>query len=325
VANSWQQTPAGFHVVVRNGVERAEMTSFWQVVFNPSSVDRLIHVLLGAFITGAFFVMSITAYYLLKRRHEEMARRGFALALIFGAICSVGQLFAGHSSARIVAQYQPAKLAAFEGIFTTAPGTPLSLFGVPDEATQSVKYGVSIPGMLSFLVHGNFQEAVKGLDEIPDDEQPPLTIPFQAYHIMVACGMYFIFITLLGLFLLWRGRLFARRRVLWVFVLSVVLPFLANQFGWAAAEVGRQPWIVQGLLRTADAVSPTVTSGEVVASLTMFTIVYLLLFVLFLWVLDRKIKAGPEPLEAGEAARAATGRDVLDAISRRGGGQYPQV
>ncbi len=244
VANSWQQTPAGYHLVEYpvNGQTqiRAEVTDFWAVVFNPSTMERLVHVWIGAFILGAFFVMSITAYYILKKRHEEFARRSFSAALIVAVIASLGALFSGHSQAKNVYRTQPAKLAAFEGHFHTGDGgARLHLFGWPDEEAQTVRGSVAIPKALSLLLFSDSHKPVMGLDRVPRDEWPPVLVSFQSYHIMVALGIFFIVLTLLALFKLWRGTLFGCRALLWVFVFAVIGPYAANQLGWVAAEVGR--------------------------------------------------------------------------------------
>lgn len=314
VANSWQQTPAGHHIVDGPSGPRAEITDFWAMVFNPSSVERLTHTLVGAFILGAFFVMSVSAFYILRGRHLEFARRSFKIALILAAVTSVGQLLLGHAHAVQVAQTQPAKLAAFEGLFTTPEGgAPLNLFGIPDEKNDTLHMAVGVPGMLSFLVHGNFSTPVPGLDQFPKEDRPPVLIPFVTYHTMVGLGMYFIGITLLGLFLLWRGTLFQTRWLMWVFVFSVVAPYVANQFGWVAAEVGRQPWIVYGLLRTKDAASPSVDAYEVLVSIIMFTIIYALLFAVWIFVLNDKIQHGPD--EPTAPPDKTTGSGLMDAAT----------
>ena len=217
MANSWQQTPAGSHIVEReiNGhvFQRAEIVDFWAMVFNPSTVHRLVHVWLGAFILGAFFVMSISAWYLLKDRHTEFARRSFTGGLLLGMLASLGQLVSGHFNSEMVAREQPAKLAAFEGHFHTGDrGTPLYLFGWPDQESQTVKAGVAIPGLLSFLVHRDFQKPVIGLDQLEADYgSPPVWLSFQSYHVMIGLGMLFIGSTLLAGWWWWRGTLFEKR------------------------------------------------------------------------------------------------------------------
>ena len=318
VADSWMQTPAGYHIVETQWGPRAEITDFWALVFNPSSMVRLTHTLIGAFILGAFFVMSITAFYVLKGRHVRLARKAFTVALVFGAVVSVAQLAAGHWSAMVVAKYQPAKLAAMEGVFETKEYTALSLVGVPDAEAGQIRFHIGIPGVLSFLAHGNFKTPVTGLDQIPADEWPPVQITFQSYHVMISLGMYFIGLTLFALWLLRRGVLFQTRWLMWVFVFSVVGPYVANQLGWVAAEVGRQPWIVYGLMRTSEGISKSVPAGNIVLSLVMFTGVYLLLFLLFIYVLDRKIRQGPEPVGPEDLVEGHGARDVLEAAGRRG-------
>ncbi|MCK9452464.1 MAG: cytochrome ubiquinol oxidase subunit I [Bacteroidales bacterium] len=293
VANSWQQTPAGFTIVGEGLSARAEITDFWAMVFNPSSVDRVLHVWIGALIAGAFLVMSVHAWYLLKGRYTVISKKAFKIALSVAAIMSILQLVTGHSSASGVAENQPAKLATFEGHYNSSDQADLYLFGWVDHENQKV-YGPYVPGGLSFLIHNDFNTEVKGLNDFPEDEIPDaINAVFQFYHLMVAFGVYFIGLTLLGVFLWWRGKLFDHRWLLWVFVFSVILPQLANQFGWFSAEMGRQPWVVYGLLRTADALSVVVTANQVVFSLIMFTLIYALLFVLFLYMLNKKIQAGP--------------------------------
>lgn len=299
VANSWQQTPAGFHVVGEGINARAEITDFWAMVFNPSSVDRLVHVILGSFILGAFFVMSITAYYILKKKHLEFSKKAFTIALVFGAVVSFAELVSGHFQANTVARTQPAKLAAFEGHFTTKDGgADLWLFGIPDEKEERVKYGIKIPGGLSFLLNEDFSTPVPALDQFPKEDRPPVVIPFYMYHLMIACGMFFIFVTLLGLFLRFvRKTIFEKRWLMWVFVFAVLGAYAANQAGWIAAEVGRQPWVVYGLLRTSDGISKAVVGEQVLISILLFSFVYILLFAVWVFVMNSKIQHGPEEVQ----------------------------
>lgn len=305
VANSWQQTPAGHHIVTDGLYTRAEIVDFWAVVFNPSSMHRLNHTLLGAFVLGSFFVMSIMAYYILRGRHLSLAKKAFPIALVFGLISSLLLPFSGHLQARMVAEMQPAKLAAFEGHYKTAEGgAPLWLWGIPNDEAQEVRYGLAIPGMLSFLVHDDFHTPVPALDSFPEDERPPVAIPFFTYHLMVFIGMVNIGLAGFAFFLWWRGTLFQQRWLLWIFVLAVVGPYLANQGGWVAAEVGRQPWIVyptpgvEGTgLRTSDALSAAVSAEQVAGSIVMFLVIYSLLFFVWIYVLNDKIHHGPDPIK----------------------------
>jgi cytochrome d ubiquinol oxidase subunit I len=293
VANSWQQTPTGFHIVGEGLNARAEITDFWAMVFNPSSVDRVLHVWIGALLAGAFLVMSVHAFYLLKNKHVEISKKAFKIALVVAAIFSMLQLVTGHSSADGVAKNQPAKLAALEGHFDSLAVADMYIMGWVDKENKEVK-GIFIPGGLSFLTHFDFTTPVKGLDYFPANEQPTaLNAIFQFYHFMVAFGLFMIALTLFGLFRWWQGKLFDKKWLLWIFVFAVFIPQLSNQFGWYAAEMGRQPWIVYGLLRTSSALSEAVVANQVLFSLIMFGLVYLLLAVLFFYLLNKKIQNGP--------------------------------
>ena len=323
VANSWQQTPAGHQIVTRvlneHSLTRAETVDFWSVVLNPSTLNRLTHTLIGAWVLGAFFIMSISAWYLLKGKHEDFARRSFTGALMLGTVACIAIAISGDFNARMVAHYQPAKLAAMEGHFVTGPGD-MHLIGFPDSDAREVKLGVGVPGLLSFLVHHDFNAPVLGLDKVPRAYWPPVGPTFWSFHIMVGLGTFMLGLTLFASFLRWRGTLWNHRWLLWVFILAVIAPFASNELGWVSAEVGRQPWIVHpNVIRAADgtpqldaagmlqykldeglltqkAVSPTVKSGEVMASIVMFSIVYVLLFWIWLFVLNDKIQKGPKPI-----------------------------
>ncbi len=307
VANSWQQTPAGFHIVGEGMEARAEITDFWAMVFNPSSVDRLTHVWLGAFLAGAFLVMSVHAYYLVKGKYIEISRRAFKIALIVATIFSLGQLFTGHQSADGVAKNQPAKLAALEGHYEESAPADMYIMGWVDQENQEVS-GIKIPGGLSFLLDYNVETPVTGLNAFPEDERPAqVNAVFQFYHIMVAIGMTLIFLTLFASFLLWRGKFFQKKWLLWIFVFAVFLPQIANQVGWFAAEMGRQPWVVYGLLRTDEAFSQAVSDNQILFSLILFFLIYALLFTLFINLLHKKIKHGPyEEAESDETPFGGT-------------------
>ena len=302
VANSWQQTPAGHQIVLHNGVPRAEVLDFWQVVFNPSFIDRISHTYMGAWQAGAFLVISVSAYYILKKRHLDFAKLSIKIALTVAIVASLMQLVTGHSSAVTISETQPAKLAAFEGHYATSGPADMYLFGWVDEANQTV-VGPKINGMLSYLVYGDFSAPVTGLNAFPPEDRPPVQSVFQFYHLMVAIGMTLIGLSLLGLFAWWRGWLFEKKWLLSIFLFSVLLPQMANQLGWFAAEVGRQPWIVFGLMRTSEAFSPVVSKGEVITSMILFGAIYALLFILFIFLLDNKIKHGPDDVSMRERVR----------------------
>jgi len=294
VANSWQQTPAGYHIVGEGLSARAEITDFWAMVFNPSSIDRLSHTLSGAWLAGAFLVISISAWYLLKGRHIDFAKSSMKIGLSLAIFASLFQLFTGHASAVGVSENQPAKMAAMEAQYETGSNAPLYLFGWVDNENQEVRFGIAIPGMLSYLISGSTDHVVTGLNEFKPEDRPPVNVVFQLYHLMVAIGFTLIGISLLGAFFWWRGKLFDKKWLLWVFVFSVLGPQIANQVGWFTAEIGRQPWIVYNLLRTSEALSKAVSAGQIVFSLILFIVIYSLLFVLFIYLLNEKIKHGPE-------------------------------
>jgi cytochrome bd ubiquinol oxidase subunit I len=315
IANSWMQTPAGYHIVGEGLSRRAEVTDFWAMVFNPSTIPRLLHVWIGALVIGAFVVLSISAWYLLTKRHLDFARRSFTIALVVGTLASLGTLFTGHLQAHNVAEHQPVKLAAFEGHFETGDGpADMYLFGIPDVGERRVKYGLAIPAGLTMLVHFDASTPIPGLDKVPREDWPRVDYVFQTYHAMVMIGTFLIALTLLGSFLRWRGTIFDQRWLLWTFVFSVLLAHAANQLGWLTAELGRQPWIVYGLMRTSDAVSKSITGGMVLSSIIMFAAIYAALFLVYVFVLHSKITHGPEPV--GEVPTKTTAHDLVEAAAR---------
>ncbi|MEL6342961.1 MAG: cytochrome ubiquinol oxidase subunit I [Myxococcota bacterium] len=328
VANSWQQTPAGYHIVETevNGIiaHRAEIIDFWAMVFNPSSVDRLTHTLIGSMILGGFFVCSVSAWYLLHNRHPLFAKRCFTIGVWVAAIFSVLALVSGHDQAEQVAHTQPAKLAAFEGHFETEPGD-LYIVGWPNAETETVT-GIAVPGGLSFLLHFDFNEPVTGLDAFAPEDRPSVWLPFQMYHLMVGLGMTFIGLTLFTLPLLRNGRVFEMRWLLWIYVFMVLGAVAANQSGWIAAETGRQPWIVypsvqDGVemmgLRTSDGLSESVRASQVAGSIVMFGLIYLLLFAVWIYVLNSKIQHGPAEGASIPAGKAGGFLDVAaDRVDR---------
>ncbi|NQT98238.1 MAG: cytochrome ubiquinol oxidase subunit I [Candidatus Marinimicrobia bacterium] len=292
VANSWQQTPTGHQIVAHGLKTRAEITDFWAMVFNPSTVDRLSHTIMGAWQAGAFLVISVSAYYLLKKKHIDFARTSIKIALAVAVLASLGQLLTGHSSAVMIAEHQPAKLAAFEGHFPASAPADMYLLGWVNDEQEQV-FGIRLPGILSLILYGDTNTPVTGLRSFAPEDRPPVNIVFQAYHLMVMIGMTLIGLSLLSAWLFQRRRLLKNILMLKILMVAVLLPQIANQLGWIAAEVGRQPWIVYGLLRTSDALSKSVGAGAILSSLILFTLIYLLLFALFVFLLDHKIKVGP--------------------------------
>ncbi len=289
VANSWQQTPTGY--VLNNG--RAELTHFWDAVFNPSTLPRFFHTVDAALIAGAFFMAGVSAYLVLQNRNNEVAQRTLKLAILFGIVVSALEVFPlGHVHAQQVAQTQPEKFAAIEGLYTSQTGAPLALFGVPTGRPPELVAPVEIPGLLSWLAFGDVNAPIKGINEFPENERPPLFLTFVSFHNMVILGLYFIAIMAWGTYLLYRQTLWQNDFFLKILIWSIPLPLIACQLGWIAAEVGRQPWIVYRLLRTADAHSLAVTAGEVLFSTILFSLVYILLGSLYVYLLVREIKHG---------------------------------
>ena len=293
VANSWMQTPAGFHVVGEGLKARAEITDFWAMVLNPSSVDRLLHSVIGAWLAGAFLVISVAAYYLLKKRHLDFAKSSLKIGLVVGLTACILQVISGDSSGKVVAKYQPAKLAALEGIFHTQKEAPLTLFGIVNMKEERLDYAVKIPHLLSFLSFGATDAEVKGLDQVPKKDWPNVSVVFQMYHLMILMWVLMFALSIVAVYLWYKGSLFSNKWVLRALVASVFFPQIANQAGWVAAEMGRYPWIVYNLLRISDGLSKSVTASAVLGSLIMFTILYFLLFLVFIYLLNEKFKHGP--------------------------------
>lgn len=298
VANSWMQTPSGYKLVEVNGKIQAHITSFYEVVFNPSTIDRLTHVLAGCWLAGATLVLSVSAWYILKNRFTGGAKKSFKVALVVGLIGVAVMGITGDSSGRGVAIHQPAKFAAMEGVMESGAPKALHLVGWMNPSTHEVT-GISIPYMLTFLTHHDLDTPITGMNDIPQDERPPILPVFYSFHIMILIGTALGALFLVGLWAWKRGWLFKKRWLLWCFVFSVLGPQIANQVGWIVAEMGRQPWIVYGILKTENAVSPTLSAGEALASLGMFAVIYTLLLALFIYQVSHKIHNGP----AREAAQ----------------------
>lgn len=298
VANSWQQTPTGY--VIQNG--RAELLSFAEAMFNPSMWPRFFHTMVAAIISGAFFMGGVSAWYILKRRHLDLAGRALKLSVAVGLIASIAAVYpTGHIHASQVAHTQPEKFAAIEGLYTTVEGAPLVLFAYPTTQPPELKATIEIPYMLSWMVFGDPHAEIRGLSDFPKDEVPrgnELWLSFVSFHNMVILGMYFIGAMGLAAFLLWRKKLLgAKSRLsrlsLWAIALGTPLPVAACQFGWVATEVGRQPWIVYKMLRTEDGVSEIVSAGEILFSMILFGLIYLGLGALWIFLLYKKVKKGP--------------------------------
>ncbi len=287
MANSWMQTPAGYHIVG----SRAELTNFFQAVFNPSTLPRYLHTIDASFITGAFFVVGISAWMLLKNRQAEMAGKSLRIGLVVAVIACVVQLFLGHYHAVQVANTQPAKLAAMEAVFEDEQGASLLLFGLVDPENRTVNNKIAVPYLLSWLITGEPHAEIKGLNSFPETDWPPVKVVFYSYRPMIILGGAFILFTLWGLWLLKGGTVYNNRLFLRLAMIALPLPFIVNQLGWITAEVGRQPWIVYGLLRTADAASVNVPAAQILASLVMFVLIYILLLGLWIFLIAKELKS----------------------------------
>lgn len=289
VANSWQQTPAGYHIA--HG--RAELTSFAQVVFNPSTIPRFLHTMDAALITGSMFMLGISAYFILKRRNLDFAKESVKIALFVMVTASLLQGLLGHIHTIQVAKTQPLKLAAIEGLLKSQTHAPLAIFCYFKSDSDIPHRVLPIPSLLSIMIYGDKNSRVRGLTDFPRNEWPPLAITSYSFHIMVFLGIYFIGLGVLGVFLLWRKKLFENRIFLQISLLSVPLPFITNELGWITTEVGRQPWIVYRLLKTNDAISVTVPAGQILATIILFCLIYALLFAAWIMVLKREMNRGP--------------------------------
>lgn len=292
VANSWMQTPAGFTIVGTGTKAKAVVTDFWAMIFNPSSMDRLIHVIIGCWLCGLFLVISISAYYLLRKKHLDFAKKSMQISLVLAACALVLQLISADSTARGVAKNQPPKLAAMEGIYKTEEYSPMTLIGWVDKKNKTVK-GIQVPGLLSFLTYHNIKTPVEGLNATPPEDHPPVGIVFQTYHMMIYMWGLMVIGAFFGIYYLRKKTLEQKKGLLYFLIFSVGFPQIANMTGWMTAEIGRQPWIVWKLLRTPQGVSPNLVPGQVLGSLIMLATIYCVLLFLFLYLLDRKIKHGP--------------------------------
>jgi cytochrome bd ubiquinol oxidase subunit I len=303
--NAWMQHPVGYRVAG----DHVELTSLWALLSNPYVRWQYPHVIAGSMVTASMVMAGTGAFYLLSRRHEEAGRIFLKVGVTAGAICSALSLFpTGAFHGEAVTRFQPAKMAAMEGLFKTQNGAPLAIIGMPDRERQELMDPIVVPGLISYLAYGNFSARVTGLNDIPADQQPPVEIVYYAYHIMVGLGTIFIAILALAGFFLVRGSLFDRRGMLWVVMLSAPFPYIANEAGWVVAEVGRQPWVVYGLQRVAAASSTNVTTGMTYFTLLGFMGLYLVLGLLYLLLFARIVDEGPSTsLGAGPSTGLGAG------------------
>jgi cytochrome d ubiquinol oxidase subunit I len=294
VTDAWMQHPVAFNHLP-NG--RFEVTSFWALLLNPWALLQYMHNMTGAVVTASFVMGAVGAFYLLDKRNEEYGRSFVKLGVIAGVISSILIVFpTGDLHGKFVARNQPAAIAGMEGLFKTEQGAGLVLIGQPNEETGQIDNPIVVNDLLSFLIYGTTKAEVKGLDQIkPEDRPQNLPLLFYAYHIMAGLGTWFMVLMLGSAFLLWRGKLYTCRAVLWALLLSFPLPYIANTAGWMTAELGRQPWLIYGLMRTSAGYSQMVSAGNGLFTLLGFMGMYALMGLLFTVLVYREIATGPEP------------------------------
>jgi cytochrome d ubiquinol oxidase subunit I len=290
--DAWMQHPVGYAIEPDGSFA---LRSFWALVLNPWGIAQYAHTMIGAVQTGCFVMAAVGAFYLLAGRHVEFGQLFLRVAIIVGIIAAVLQLFpTGDLQGEMIASHQPPTLAAMEGLFKTESGAPLVILGQPDMEKQRLDNPIAVPNALSFLTYRQWSAEVKGLDAFPQSEWPDnIPLLYFSYHIMVGLGTAFIAILLVAAFKLYRGTLFASRAILWTLMLAFPFPFIANTAGWITAEVGRQPWLIYGLMRTSAGVSTQVSAGNAWFTLLGFLGLYALLSVLFLFLIYREIDEGP--------------------------------
>ena len=303
VTDAWMQHPVAFDRLP-NG--QFEVLSFWQLLFNPWGLLQYAHNMMGAVITGSFVMAATGAFYLLENHREEYARIFLKVGVITGFAASVLIIFpTGDLHGKYVARNQPAAIAAMEGLFRSEVGAGIVLMGQPNEETGKIDNPLVVNNVLSFLIYGTTKAEVKGLDSFPHDQWPTaLPLLYYAYHIMAGLGTWFALLMTVAAFLLWRGRLYTARPVLWALLLTFPFPYIANTAGWLTAELGRQPWIIYGLMRTSEGYSNTVSAANGLFTLIGFMGLYTLLGLLFTVLMYREISHGPEPKPVAQAAHA---------------------
>jgi len=292
--DAWMQHPTGYTI---DGNGAIQLSSFWALVVNKWALWQYAHTMLGAVQTGCFVMAAVGAFYLLTKRDEIYGRTFVKAGVLVGVVASVLQLFpTGDMQGKLIAEHQQPTLAAMEGLFESGPNAPMAILGQPDVENRRLDNPLQIPGMLSFLTYKKWTAHVKGLDSFPQDLWPDrIPLLYYSYHIMVGLGTIFIGVQSMAALLLWTKKLYESRWMLWVLMVCVPLPYIANTAGWMTAEIGRQPWLIYGLMRTARGVSPRVAAGNAWFTLIGFMGMYTLLAVLWLFLVGREIERGPEP------------------------------
>jgi cytochrome bd ubiquinol oxidase subunit I len=294
VTDAWMQHPVAYD---RMPDGRFEVLSFWQLLLNPWALIQYAHNMTAAVITASFVMAATGAFYLLDGRNQDYGRIFLKIGVISGVISTILIIFpTGDLHGKYVAHHQPAAIAGMEGVFRSEKGAGLVLMGQPNEETGEIDNPIVVNDVLSYLIYGTVKAEVKGLDQIPRDQWPTaLPLLFYAYHIMAGLGTYFVALMIIAAFMLWRGKIYTTRWIQWLLLISFPLPYIANTAGWMTAEIGRQPWLIYGLMRTADGYSQTVSVGNGLFTLIGFMGLYLLLGLLFTVLIYREISHGPEP------------------------------
>ena len=295
-SNAWMQHPVGYTMAADG---RLQISNYWAVLFNSWILPQYLHTMSGAVLTGSFAMAGLGAYYLLVRQQIDYGRLFVTLGVIVGLVASIIQLYpSGDLEGQQVTTYQPTKLAAMEGLFQTEQGAGIIIIGQPDAARQRLDNPIVVPRVLSFLTYRRWGAQVKGLSAFPPDQRPDsIELLYYSYHIMVGLGTFFIAIMGLAFLLwLWQRRLFGSRWMLWILLLATPFPFIANTAGWFTTELGRQPWIVYGLLQTTQGSSATLSAGNILFTLLGFAGMYLLLGLLYVVLVVYEALRGPVPL-----------------------------
>ncbi len=292
--DAWMQYPTAYRLDAHGGIQLA---SFWGLVWNKWVFWQYAHTMLGAVQTGCFVMAAVGAFYLLTNRHEVYGRTFVKGGVLVGMVAAILQLFpTGDIQGKLIADHQPVTLAAMEGLFTTQSGAPLAIIGQPDVQGRKLDNPIVIPSMLSFLTYRRWTAKVRGLDAFPEDQWPDtIALLYYSYHVMVGLGTIFIAVMVVAALLLWRRKLYDSQWMLWILMLCVPLPYIANTAGWMTAELGRQPWLIYGVMRTAHGISPRVGAGNAWFTLIGFMGLYTVLGILWLFLVCREIEHGPEP------------------------------
>jgi cytochrome bd ubiquinol oxidase subunit I len=301
--DAWMQHPTGY---TRGANGEILLSSFWGLVLNKWALWQYAHNMLGAVQTGCFVMAAVGAFYLLTERFEPYGKTFVKAGVLVGVIAAVLQLFpTGDMQGKMIADYQPPTLAAMEGLFETQDGAPIAILGQPDVQQRKLDNPLVVPNMLSFLTYREWRAHVTGLDGFASDQWPDqISLLYYSYHVMVGLGTIFIAVMVIAAWLLWRGRLYTSRWMLWTLMICFPLPYIANTAGWMTAELGRQPWLIFGLMRTAAGASPRVSGGNTLFTLLGFMGMYAVLSILFLFLISREIAHGPEADETDQTPAA---------------------